>query len=314
MPTNKQSLKQLSGQKIAHLHDFFFRLVYANPLYAADLLSLAFSKKELSLFNLKTLKSEKDTYLAGVEEGILEERRTDLVFSIRLKNTRRKAHIFLLFEHKSYQDPKVFLQLLRYQTSIYSQDPYAVVLPIVVYHGKNAQWNGALNFQDSLKGLTPTLRRSFSGDLLNFRCRLLNIAGPDIDRKARGLTTRFVLLSLQKAWSLNDAVTEKCLRLGVQGPKELFWNTCEYIQRCNPRYNLSKLKRIAERILKKGENMKAIYEGFIEEGREEGREEGMEKGKKDTAVNLLKMGLEVEKIIKATGLSKKEVLALKKAA
>jgi len=43
------------------------------------------------------------------------------------------------------------------------------------------------------------------------------------------------------------------------------------------------------------------------EGREEGLVEGEKKGKRETAINLLKMGIDIDSIIKATGLVKKEI-------
>jgi len=50
-------------------------------------------------------------------------------------------------------------------------------------------------------------------------------------------------------------------------------------------------------------------EGRIE-GREEGRMEGERKGIIDTARNFLKLGIPIEDVIKATGLSKVEIANL----
>jgi predicted transposase/invertase (TIGR01784 family) len=49
-----------------------------------------------------------------------------------------------------------------------------------------------------------------------------------------------------------------------------------------------------------------------EEGRNEGRVEGREEGQKLTAINLLNMNMDISFIEKATGLSKEEILKLKK--
>ena len=46
------------------------------------------------------------------------------------------------------------------------------------------------------------------------------------------------------------------------------------------------------------------------EGRKEGREEGATNEKKSIAKNLLKMNLSVKDIMKATGLSKKQITTL----
>ena len=47
-------------------------------------------------------------------------------------------------------------------------------------------------------------------------------------------------------------------------------------------------------------------------GEEKGRVEGREEGQKLTAINLLNMNMDISFIEKATGLSKEEILKLKK--
>ena len=46
-------------------------------------------------------------------------------------------------------------------------------------------------------------------------------------------------------------------------------------------------------------------------GVQQGLEQGLEQGRKDTAMNLLKMGMSVEDIAKATGLSLDVILSMK---
>jgi predicted transposase/invertase (TIGR01784 family) len=41
----------------------------------------------------------------------------------------------------------------------------------------------------------------------------------------------------------------------------------------------------------------------MEEGKEEGKKEGQEEGKEEVALNLLRMGLPIEQVSEATGLS-----------
>jgi predicted transposase/invertase (TIGR01784 family) len=50
---------------------------------------------------------------------------------------------------------------------------------------------------------------------------------------------------------------------------------------------------------------------YVSAQKEEGIKEGIEKGKTESAMNLLAMGVEVEKIAKATGLSEEKILSLK---
>ena len=53
-----------------------------------------------------------------------------------------------------------------------------------------------------------------------------------------------------------------------------------------------------------------VYNQGWMKGEAEGKAEGEAEGKKETAINLLKMGIDVEIINKATGFSKKEIKQL----
>ncbi len=53
-----------------------------------------------------------------------------------------------------------------------------------------------------------------------------------------------------------------------------------------------------------------IYQSIKAEGREEGREEGIEEGVRRVAVNLLKDGMSIEVVVKATGLTVEQVQQL----
>ncbi len=74
------------------------------------------------------------------------------------------------------------------------------------------------------------------------------------------------------------------------------------------------LRRIAELKEKYIRDEAAALEYAIEKGQKEGVEkgikEGIEKGIKETAKNMLKLGLEIDIISKATGLSKEEILKM----
>ena len=152
------------------LHDSLFKKVYGNTKYCLDVFHLVLTPAEFALFNWDTLKSEATVFL----DSNWKEKRTDLVFSVKLKKTQRAVRMIFLLEHKSGQDKELLFQLLAYQTQIYSQrnDP---VIPILVYHGRERHWQGPLNFQDCLPNLTAELRRHFGESILNFSCRLLNI-------------------------------------------------------------------------------------------------------------------------------------------
>ena len=62
--------------------------------------------------------------------------------------------------------------------------------------------------------------------------------------------------------------------------------------------------------LERSEVVMTIAEKLITEGMEKGMEKGVEKGKLEVAGNLLGLGVEIDKIIKATGLTEDEIKKL----
>lgn len=94
----------------------------------------------------------------------------------------------------------------------------------------------------------------------------------------------------------------------------------EELEILNGDYEIQRLAELREKAIrdeasaldfatKKG--LKAGLEQGLKEGLEEGRKKGMEQGIEQVAKNLLKMGLSISDISKATGLTKEEILNLK---
>ena len=56
------------------------------------------------------------------------------------------ADIYILFEHKSYHDDKVLMQLLKYMYLMYQKDAdegkqQRIIIPYIFYHGKKSNHN-----------------------------------------------------------------------------------------------------------------------------------------------------------------------------
>ena len=90
-------------------HDQFFKSLFSQIPFVLELFQLIFSKEELKTYDWKKLKIEKDSFS--------DNSRADLIFSVPLKNKQKtKVQIFILLEHKSTYDIKLFQQLFRYQS------------------------------------------------------------------------------------------------------------------------------------------------------------------------------------------------------
>lgn len=133
-------------------HDRFFKETFGNVETAKDFLRNFLPEKLLHVIDVQTLEAQKDSY---VSED-LQENHSDLLFKAHIAG--EEGYIYLLFEHKSYPDRNISLQLLKYMTGIWqakrkkaNENKLPVIIPFVIYHGQ-AKWNVPVRFSGSLIG------------------------------------------------------------------------------------------------------------------------------------------------------------------
>ena len=304
------------------IHDLLFKETYQRPEYALDIFRLVFTPKEFGLFNWKTLSPELTTYVD--EEW--KEKRTDLLFSVQLKNSKKRAKILFLLEHKSVKDDKLLFQMLGYQALIYARQNHPII-PILIYQGRQkGRYRGPLMLQESLAGLTPSVKRAFGKNILNFTSRLLNIQELNIERK-KNLTTRPILFIMQSIFSLSTKKVEDLFEMGKELAKEerraLIERAVDYIHQYDKAFSWKVLQEIEGRVLDEEERImpalkisldeaeeKGVRKGLrkgIEQGIEQGIEKGIEKGMEEVTLRMLREGADIRMICKFTRLSVEQV-------
>jgi predicted transposase/invertase (TIGR01784 family) len=125
--------------EINNIHDTFFRETMSHKEVAADFLANYLPAKVLKHIKLDTLTITNDSFVDEKQA----EHYSDLLYQVML-STGLPGFVYFLFEHKSYPDRFVVLQLLSYLIEIWElyrkQHPKAktlpLIIPIVVYHGK----------------------------------------------------------------------------------------------------------------------------------------------------------------------------------
>ncbi len=144
-------------------HDRFFKEALSRQEVAVDFLRHYLPPEVTAVLDLSSLQLIKDSF---VDEA-LQEHFSDLLYAVGLLGGRG-VYIYVLFEHKSYADSLVALQLLRYMVRVWD---YALrqrarlwpIVPVVVYHGE-ARWPTPLDFQslfdvpEPLKPYLPAYR------------------------------------------------------------------------------------------------------------------------------------------------------------
>ena len=116
-----------------------------------DLIRSALPKEVVDRMDLASL----DVIDASFVDEEQKQSQGDLLFSIDVKRpggsvysgteSKRDLQIYCLFEHKSYLEPGIYVQLIEYLARIYRRQWtafrwFSPVIPLVFYHGAK-EWN-----------------------------------------------------------------------------------------------------------------------------------------------------------------------------
>ena len=317
-------IKNMTHQKTPYLHDHYVKQILSRPEQCVELLSLVLSKQEMDLFDWSTLKIE----ATSLVDQDLKEKRMDVLFSVRLKNSDQTGRILFIGEHKSGPDPKLLKQFLFYITDIY-RDTRSPVIPVFINQSEHKVWKGPLEFHDYLQDFTGPLREFFKHNVLNFRLRVLNIQALDLNNLPKNLTIKPFLYILKHIRAFNKLKLQELIRLGA-GLKpsirdDLMLPTMEYVYQYNSFFTWRVIKEEIKKTLKKKEDrfMAGLLETARNEARQEGlqtgrqeglqtgRQEGLQEGRQEVVLNMLQKKADISFISEVTGVSEQEIKKLK---
>ncbi len=95
---------------ITQPHNKFFKLVFTRGETTAEFIENNLPPEIVDLIDLESLEYEKDTFI----DERFKDHFSDLLVKMRLKNGKR-GYLYILIEHKSYQDPIAAFQILKYK-------------------------------------------------------------------------------------------------------------------------------------------------------------------------------------------------------
>ncbi len=117
-------------------HDKLFKETWSNIENARSLLENYLPHDLLEKVDMDSLEICKDSFV----EKSLKEFHSDLLYKVKLGDN--SAYIYYLFEHKSYPDSLIHLQLLKYMIGIWELNikqnkskTLDIIVPLVMYHG-----------------------------------------------------------------------------------------------------------------------------------------------------------------------------------
>ncbi|MCK4907983.1 MAG: Rpn family recombination-promoting nuclease/putative transposase [Spirochaetes bacterium] len=140
-------MQKENNKQPPNIHDSFFHEVFTNEQNMKDFLKETLPEKIRSLFDLNKIKYDHNRYI----QKHLRNKYSDLVVKTCLTDGK-KADVYFLFEHKSYNDPDTWLQIMHYQLLMWQKDKQnkqelRIIIPYVFYHG-TARWKLPQNFSD----------------------------------------------------------------------------------------------------------------------------------------------------------------------
>ena len=279
----------------------------------------------LGLFDLPTLKIEPSVIVKGSEV------RTDLMLSIRLKNSKKQARIILILDHKSWPDKSAIQQLLKYQLKIVDEQSddgpiLPLVFTIIFYHGHKKWVTSSSLHEDWIsKGiLSKEEFEKISPYLINFKPYIFDLSKFDIEKKAIN-NIKPVLYAFQNVWFFNKfkskaekkVIFQKILssvKKDLQGEeKEYIINVLlgikSYLLQYNPELREGLLDEVSKEVTKElgGENIMKELDLTVAEIVQKNCQEWKQEGIKEVVLKFLDADMSVEKVSRITGFSKEKI-------
>jgi predicted transposase/invertase (TIGR01784 family) len=297
--SKKASSKEVS-QPLAKAFTFFFKEKETAVSMLKSYLPGNIKKK----LNFKSLRIAADSFI----DKRLKNYFADLLYEIKLKSSQKSAFIYILFEHKCWEDRFVCLQLLKYMARIWElflkqnkdAEYLPVIFPLVLYHGQ-PKWELSKNFISLFED--PA---GFEPYIPDFNFDLQDVSHmPDEDIQGSPLL-RMILTTFKyshspeirnKLWDIFKLFLELSDKNNISEYLEVMVN---YLVNSPGKLTEEELQEPVNRIIEEGgADMQTIFEKWVEKGK---IEKALEVAKK-----MLLKGLDPNTIMDITGINREEI-------
>lgn len=192
-----------NSAEVVNPHDKLFRDTFSDKENARSVLSQGLPGQVLKLVDLDTLEVSKDSFI----EKDLTEYHSDMLYKVNLRDGNR-AFIYVLFEHKSYYDRFVHLQLLEYMVKIWrlhikqnkgNNLKLPIVIPLLICHARKEWPEGTMRLTSLLSGPVKEL----AGYIPDFGFELYDLHRFSDDEIKGTIMSRVVLLLFKHIFNPN---------------------------------------------------------------------------------------------------------------
>jgi len=278
--------------RVINPHDKVLKEAYSDLKNARSLLYHSLPDKVLKQVDLNTLEISKDSFI----EKELAEYYSDMLYRVMLRDGSQ-GFIYVLFEHKSYFDRFVHLQLLEYMVKIWrlyikqqEEKPYylPIVIPLLVCHARKEWPDDTVRLASLLSGPVEDL----TAYIPDFGLELYDLHRFTDEQIKGTIISRVVLLLLKHIrdpdlqQKLPDILSLlKTLLTEKETGLEWIEVVIRYIVSVRDEEDLSakNIVEIAEQAISKetGEYVMTLLEKLRKEGEERGKQEGKQEGFKE---------------------------------
>ncbi len=295
-------------------HDSFFKSSLRIPQVALEFMQEHLPTDIASIIELETLKIEPGSFV----KDSMRQKISDILFSCKTKES--SAYIYTLCEHQSSPDPFMPLRIQEYTLCIWqdhlkkfpSTKKLPIVITLVFYNGR-AEYNAPTNLCDLFE--QSELARQY---LHNYK--LIDISKKDDIAKqdTKWLATmeffmknafeKDILQLLQQFTPILQKIAQS--KQGVSFIENILWYNITKLDQQQLTILQTTMRNIITNNSDSEEVLGSLVSSWLAEGKAEGMAEGMAKKSRQIAQNLLKLGLDLQNVAEATGLSINDVKAI----
>ncbi len=271
----------MSEQTESHLtnpHDRFFRYFLGHPDRARMFIRHFLPAQVVAPLDLSGLQPVDASFV----DPDLRSHQGDLLFQVPLV-TGGEAYLYFLFEHKSYADPVVAWQLLRYMVRIWESmwkegKELAPIVPVVLYHGLKP-WQFPRNFGALLRA--PEEIQPYTLDF-SYILYDLNVVEDSQLQVDAFLTAGLLIMKYIHRPELREKLDELALLLGevlsARSGIEAAVAVLRYMAEAGRYIHPEDLERVTAALPQGGEVMSAVTQKWFDEGLQKGLEQGVQQG------------------------------------
>ena len=277
------------ARNIINPHDKVFRETLNNLETARSFLQHFLPDNVLGLMDLSNLEICKDSFI----EKELSDYYSDMLYRVMLSGT--PGYVYVLFEHKSYYDQYVHLQLLEYMVKIWrlfikqqkkkQKQGLPIVIPLLICHGKRSRPQNTARFSSLFTGPVEEL----SGYVPDFNFDLHDLTRLT-DKEIKGtVMARVVLLLFKHVFDpdlldkLPDILALMKNLMEKETGLQYFETVLRYLFSTMDNVSAETIKEIVEQAIsqKAGEYIMTLAESLRREGEIRGEIRGEIKGLSD---------------------------------